>query len=113
MLPSDQYQATFVVSRPSNGVATVTEQVSECTFSARVGGRTIEAAQVECAIARDAAVRRQWGLSRRRYESFRIDAERGTWHASTASWQELQEGTVQSCAVAEGRLVTFTRTNDR
>lgn len=107
--PHDQYRATFVVAEPRDGTVTVLEQINECTFRAQVQGATISAANVECDISPTAAVRRQWGLIRRRYADFSLDVERGVWTAETESWQELANGTVHTCATAAGRLVSFRR----
>jgi hypothetical protein len=105
--PSNQYDATFVVAEPHDHKTTVTEQANECAFLADVQGGRVTATNVECIISPNAAARLQWGLFRRRYADFSLDAKRQTWAASTESWQELKEGTVHTCATANGRLRSF------
>jgi hypothetical protein len=108
-LPTDQYEATFIVGFPESGRTTVTEKVNDCTFRAQVVGAKIIATDVECAIAPNAVARTQWGLFHKFYSRFLIDAERGTWSGSSESRRALAgDPNHHSCHTAEGRLVTFT-----
>lgn len=106
-LPRAGYQANFLVTETSTTSAVVTELINECKFEATVAGAMVSAADVECVIAENAAVRRDWGLSRELIRSFSIDAERGLLRAAMEHWWEVNAGSGHSCAVVEGRLASF------
>jgi len=105
ILPSDEFQASYRVEDATGGQSKVTELATGCAFAAEVVGDVVSAKEVECDIPADAPVREQWGLRRRRYVRFTLDADRELLRASMESWQDVSSGQSHSCGVVEGRLV--------
>jgi hypothetical protein len=104
VLPSSEYDATFVVHRGSDAQLSITERVSRCTFDATADGAVFRAENVECALARDSPARKL-GLYREVFDEFVLDTELGTLHSTVQHWQNVNAGSGHSCAVAEGRLL--------
>jgi hypothetical protein len=107
LLPSDEFDAEYRFGEGMDGRYEVTELATGCTFAALSNAGVVSAHEVECDIPPDSPPREQWGLRRRRYVSFMLDADRGLLHATMETWQELSSGDGHSCGIVEGRLVDY------
>jgi hypothetical protein len=105
-LPSDGYDATFIVRRKSDHVVYITEKVTSCQFEAQVNGHSFSANAAECTSTNDATFH-EAGLYRELFQEFAVDIERASFHATSEHWQKVNAGSGHSCAVTEGRLVNY------